>query len=215
MLDVHAPHGPTHGWRDFLVHIAAIAIGLILALALEKAAEYVHERGQLTQARRELALEVAENRRTWAMNVTEASRVQQELDADLRTIQALRSHASVGSAKFDYSVQFYAALDGPWQAVRQSGSLDLMPHEELQTYAWFHGLLTSFMESLHAFETTVRIGGAIAASAPLEDLNEHDLNELASKTMEAQGRLVNLKMFLKLEENAFERLSRQTGSKTR
>jgi hypothetical protein len=40
------------------------------------------------------------------------------------------------------------------------------------------------MESLHAFETTVHIGGAIAASASLEGLNEHDLNELASKTME-------------------------------
>jgi hypothetical protein len=213
MLDVHAPHGPTQSWRDFLVHIAAIAIGLFLALALEKVAEYVHERRQLTEARRELALEVAENRHTWAMNVTEASRIQHQLDADLKVIQALRSHAPVGSGKFDYSVQFYATLDGPWQAVQQSGSLDLMPHEELQTYAWFHGILTSVMESMHSFETTLHIGGAIAASAPMEKLSEHDLNELAGKTMEAQGRLVNLKMFLGLEENGFGRLSRQPGSK--
>ena len=55
MLDVHAPHGPTHGWRDFLVHIAAIAIGVLLALALEKLAEHLHERRQLSEARRELA----------------------------------------------------------------------------------------------------------------------------------------------------------------
>jgi hypothetical protein len=213
MLDVHAPHGPTHSWRDFLVHIAAIAIGLFLALALEKVAEYVHERRQLTEARRELVLELAENRRAWVMNVTEASRIQQQLDADLKVIQALRSHAPVGSGKFDYSVQFYATLDGPWQAVRQSGSLELMPHEELQNYAWFHGLLTSLMESMHAFETTLHIGGAIAASAPLEKLSEYDLNELAGKTMEAQGRLVNLEMFLRLEENALEKLSRQPGSK--
>jgi pilus assembly protein TadC len=58
MLDVHAPHGPTHSWRDFLIHIAAIAIGLLLALALEKLAEYIHERRQLTEARRELTMEV-------------------------------------------------------------------------------------------------------------------------------------------------------------
>jgi hypothetical protein len=56
MLDVHAPHGPTHSWQDFLGHIAAIAIGLLLALALEKLVEYVHERHQLTEARRELAM---------------------------------------------------------------------------------------------------------------------------------------------------------------
>src|SRR5450631_1675996 len=201
MLDVHAPHSPVHSWKDFLVHIAAIVIGLLLALALEKLAEYIHERRQLTEARRELALEVAENRRTWATNVTEAARIQQELDADMRLIQAVRSHAPVGDRRFEYSVRFYAVRDGPWQAVRQSGSLNLMPYEELQTYAWFHGILTSIMESMHAFETTLHIGAAIAASAPPEKLSEHDLNELASKTMEAQGRLVNLRMFLEFEEN--------------
>jgi hypothetical protein len=131
MLDVHAPHQTVHTWKDFLVHIAAIAIGLLLALALEKLAEYVHERRQLTEARLELALEVAENRRTWSANVTESARIEQELDADLKLIQAVRSHAPVGDRKLEYSVRFYAVRDGPWQAVRQSSSLNLMPHEEL------------------------------------------------------------------------------------
>src|ERR1700722_10593997 len=210
MFDVHAPHQAVHTWKDFLVHIAAIAIGLLLALALEKLAEYVHERRQLAEARRELVLEVAENRRTWAANVTEAARIQQELDADLRLIQAVRSHSPVGDRKFEYSVKLYAVRDGPWQAVRQSGSLELMPHEELQIYAWFHGILASIMESMHAFETTLQIAAAIAASAPPDKLGEHDLNELASKTMEAQGRLVNLRMFLGFEETGLGTLSRQS-----
>jgi hypothetical protein len=117
MLDVHAPHQTVHTWKDFLVHIAAIAIGLLLALALEKLVEYVHERRLLTEGRRELAMEVAENRRTLALNVIEASRIQQELDADLKVIQALRLHAAVANAKFDYLVVFHATRDGPWQAV--------------------------------------------------------------------------------------------------
>ncbi|HEY5101859.1 MAG TPA: hypothetical protein VII70_03680 [Steroidobacteraceae bacterium] len=214
MLDVHAPHGPTHSWRDFMAHIAAIAIGLLLALALEKIVEYVHERRELTEARRELVREVAGNRSSFAANVIEASRVQQELDADLRVIQAVRLHAPIGDGKFDYSVNFNATLDGPWQAIRQSGSLNLMPYEELQTYAWFHGILASVMESMHAFETTLYIGAAIAASAPPEKLNEHDLNELAGRTMEAQGRLANLRMFLGFEENGLANLSQQPGFKT-
>src|SRR3984893_8617803 len=213
MLDVHAPHQTLHMCKLFLINMATIAIGLLLALALENLAEYVHERRQLSEARRELALEVAENRRTWASNVTEAARIQQELDADLRLIQALRSHAPVGDLKFHYSVRLYAVRDGPWQAVRQSSSLNLMPHQELQTYAWFHGILTSIMESMHAFETTLHIGAAIEASAPPEKLSEHDLNELASKTMEAQGRLVNLRMFLAVEENGWGSLGGQSGSK--
>jgi hypothetical protein len=214
MLDVHAPHQTVHTWKDFLVHIAAIAIGLLLALALEKLAEYVHERRLLTEGRRELAMEVADNRRTLALNVIEASRIQQELDADLKVIQALRLHAPVGNARFDYSVAFHATRDGPWQAVQQNGSLNLMPYEELQTFAWFHGILRSVMESMHAFETTLHIGAAIAASAPPEKLNEHDLNELASKTMEAQGRLVTLRMFLGFEEIGLGSLNRQPESKS-
>jgi hypothetical protein len=214
MLDVHAPHQTVRTWKDFLVHIAAIAIGLLLALALEKLAEYVHERRLLTEGRRELAMEVAENRSTFALNAIEATRVQQELDVDLKIIQALRLHAPVGSAKFDYSVVFHATRDGPWQAVQQNGSLNLMPYEELQTFAWFHGILRSVMESMHAFETTLHIGSAIAASAAPEKLNDHDLDELASKTMEAQGRLVNLRMFLGFEANGLGRLGRQPGSKS-
>ena len=127
MFDVHAPHQNVHTWKGFLVHIAAIAIGLLLALALEKLAEYVHERRQLAEARRQLAMEVADNRRTLAFNVIEASRIQQELAGDLKVTQAVRMHAPVGNAKLDYSVAFYATRDGPWQAVRQNGSLDVMP----------------------------------------------------------------------------------------
>jgi hypothetical protein len=212
MLDVHAPHGPTHNWRDFLVHIAAIAIGLLLALGLEKFAEYVHERHQLTQARRELTSELADNRRSWTQNVSEVSRIQQELTANLRIIQAMRAHVPVEGGKLDYSVQFYAAKDGPWQAVRQSGSLELMPDAEMQDYAWFHGILASLMDSMHAFETTVQIGGAIAASAPPEKLSAHELDELADKTMEAQGRLENLRMFLGFEESGLKTLGGKPGS---
>jgi hypothetical protein len=74
-----------------------------------------------------------------------------------------------------------------------------MPHEELQSYAWFHGILTSLMESMHAFETTLQIAGATAASAALDKLGARNLDELESRTMEAQGSLENLRMFLGFE----------------
>lgn len=69
------------------------------------------------------------------------------------------------------------------------------------------------MESMHALETTLQIGAAIAASARPERLNGRDLDELATKTLEAQGRLVNLRMFLDFENEELVRLSRQPGSK--
>lgn len=207
MLEVHAPHEAIHTWKSFLVHIAAITLGLLLALALEKTVEYSHERRQLAEARRELAAELADNRLRLQKNLAEALRNKEELAVDLKIIQSLRSHEPpVG--KFDYSEQSYAMLDGSWKAAQTNGSLSLMPHEELQSQDYFHNILNYVMEAKHAFESTIRIAGAIAASAPAESLNAHDLDELAGKTMEAQGRLENLRMFLGYEEHGLATLTR-------
>ncbi len=46
MLEVHPPHEPIHSWNGFLIHIAAIAIGLLLALGLEQTVEAVHHARQ-------------------------------------------------------------------------------------------------------------------------------------------------------------------------
>jgi hypothetical protein len=35
VIEVHPPEEPLHGWRDFLIHLATITIGLLIALSLE------------------------------------------------------------------------------------------------------------------------------------------------------------------------------------
>jgi hypothetical protein len=206
MLDVHAPHGPVHGWRDFFTHIVAIAVGLLLALALERLVVYVHERHQLAQARRELSAELQDNFNQWQKNKAETMRVEANLAHDLQMIQALRTHEAP-SGRFDYSESFSSTLDGAWQGARQNGALDLMPYDELVNYAWFHQLLGYVMDAMHGFEPSMKIAEAMAANAGSDKVSAHDLDELASKTMEAQGRLENLKMFLGFEEKGFNRLN--------
>jgi len=43
MLDVHPPHSPTHTWKDFLIHIATIVVGLLIAIGLEQTVEAIHQ----------------------------------------------------------------------------------------------------------------------------------------------------------------------------
>ena len=210
----HAPHAPAHGWREFLTNIVMIAIGLLLALALDKLGEFVHECHQLAQARRELAVELQDNVRQWKKNQAEVERVRSNLARDLEVIRALRAHTTPATT-FDYSGSFNSTLDGAWQATRQSGALNLMPHEELMRYAWFNQLLGFVMDALHGFEPTMKIAGAIAASAAPEKISSRDLDELATRTMEAQGRLENYEMFLGFEKGGFKRLGGGDGQKAR
>ena len=57
MLDVHAPHEVVHTWKDFFIHIATIAIGLLIAIGLEQTVEFFHHRHQLREAREQLSVE--------------------------------------------------------------------------------------------------------------------------------------------------------------
>jgi len=212
MLDPALPvHQVANRWKDFFVQIVAIAIGLLLALALDRTVGYFRERHQLAQARTDLRLEIEHNRNIWRENVAEVQRIQQELAIDLKIIQALQSKSPM-TGKLDYSVNFHAVRDGPWQAVRQNGSLGLMGNDELQNYVWFHNILASLMDAMHAVEPVMKIGEAIAARAPSEKLTAHDIEELASRTSEAQGRLAFLSMFLEFEGKGLDQLSPSTST---
>ena len=42
VLDVHPVHGKMHGFKDFLLHLFTITVGLLIALALEGWVERMH-----------------------------------------------------------------------------------------------------------------------------------------------------------------------------
>lgn len=42
MIDVHAPHGGLHTWKDFWIHLGTITLGLLIAIGLEQTVEYFH-----------------------------------------------------------------------------------------------------------------------------------------------------------------------------
>src|ERR1700689_779552 len=69
MLDVHAPHEPISTWKGFLLHIATIVIGLLIAVGLEQTVEYFHHRHEIREAREALAAEHEENIRRYHQTV--------------------------------------------------------------------------------------------------------------------------------------------------
>jgi hypothetical protein len=60
MLDVHPPHHPTHGWRDFFVHIATIVVGLLIAIGLEQTVEAIHRSREAARLREDMHAECAQ-----------------------------------------------------------------------------------------------------------------------------------------------------------
>ena len=61
MIDVHAPHGGLHTWKDFWIHLGTITLGLLIAIGLEQTVEYVHHLHQRHQLEEDLRAEAEKN----------------------------------------------------------------------------------------------------------------------------------------------------------
>jgi hypothetical protein len=159
MLEVHAPHEGIHTWRDFFIHKATIAIGLLIAIGLEQTVEWLHHRHQLREAREEISGELQRNRLILQQNIEHLQETQAELDRDMSLLRDYRSLHKPMNAMLDYSWKFRRTPDAAWQAVKQNGSMDLMPYEELEIDNF---LYTVFGNVMDAAEITLQadFGGA-------------------------------------------------------
>jgi hypothetical protein len=145
MLDVHPVHGAVRSWRDFLVHIVIIAIGLGLAISAQQSVEYLHHRHQLAETRRALAQERAENRGTLAGQTRAWYREVAELQNNLLVLQYLQQHPGTAQQMLPgvllWNAQALAFSTAVWDAARESGTLALMPREEIERYSALYSTL--------------------------------------------------------------------------
>ena len=145
MLDVHPIHEPVRGWRDFLIHIATIVVGLCIAVAIEQTVEFVHHRYQLVETRQALQLEREGNYRALAANTTAWRWGTAELQNNLLVLRYLQQHPGTPQEKLP-GVLVWATSNYPfgsvvWDATRQSGVIALMPREEIEAISGLYFFL--------------------------------------------------------------------------
>jgi uncharacterized membrane-anchored protein YhcB (DUF1043 family) len=200
MIDVHAPHESTHTWTDFFIHIATIAVGLLIAIGLEQTVELIHHRHQLADARQQLAAERDLNREVLEKNLRSVASMQAQLDRDVSILnQHLASPGTPLSAPLNYSWMLYRTPDGAWQAVRASGSLALMSPAELRSNTYRYEVLETLTNAFHDFQRSVEVAGAIARRSPSATPDPQTTQELLSATSTAQGSLAVVQRFLGIE----------------
>ena len=211
--EIHPSHPPIRTWREFFLHIVTIVIGLLIAIGLEQSVEHVHHHYQLREARRELSKEVDDNLRIVEFNIESTRKAALALEADIAILRALQSARALTPKKLDYTWEPWDTRDGTWQAAKQSGSLSLMPHDELRRYAHVYAVLAAFMDALPVFGTRMEVAGAIARRAPDGNLSSQDIAELMSATSEAQGRVALLRRLLQYARDGLQVVSNDSALK--
>lgn len=136
MLDVHpAPHA-AHGWRDFLVHIATIVIGLLIALGLEQFAEGIHHRSEAREAGEAIAQERVENQHEFATTTELFRRETKRFQTNLAVLQFLQQHPGAAPDSWPGAMNWHtnntSFSSAAWEAAQHTGVTGRMSPAELR-----------------------------------------------------------------------------------
>lgn len=145
MLDVHPPHEPTHTWKDFLIHIATIVVGLLIAIALEQTVEYLHHRHELHQAHEALQRELETDQKLFAIDTDYLAHNVAALRNNLTVLIYLRQHPGTPRARLPGVLlwpNFYTDMaEITWRSVQGANLTELMPPAEVSDYSQIYNAL--------------------------------------------------------------------------
>jgi hypothetical protein len=156
MLDVHAPHEPINTWKGFVLHIATIVIGLLIAVGLEQTVEYFHHRHEVWDAREALAAEHEENIRRYHANVRDHLLRLANQNNDQRVLRYLLANPGAPQDKLPGVMTFGAIflgepVEAAWSTVERSEVASLLPPAELRDLATEYKELDRASQVFHEF----------------------------------------------------------------
>jgi hypothetical protein len=134
-MDVHPPHEPIHSWRDFLLHLTIVTIGLFIALMLEAAVEWQHHRYLVHEARTNLRQEIEENRKNLRDDLTQIKDAQSRARSNLETLRTLQATHRIAVNSLNYQIAWSTLSQSAWLTARDTGALSFMNYAEVQRYA--------------------------------------------------------------------------------
>lgn len=136
MLEVHPPHETVHSWRDFLVHLATITIGLLIALSLEGCVEWRHHKHLVHEAEESLRGEIRTNAEQSQGVLDDLRKEQEVLKQDVAVLNRIianprtPNHEEIG---INYKIRSFD--DVSWRTAQTTGSFTYMPYAEAQEYS--------------------------------------------------------------------------------
>ncbi len=140
MLDVHPPYEKIHGFKDFLLHLLTITIGLLIALSLEGLVEKYHNRELRQEADRNLRQEIQDNRKEVESLKSILQQEEKTLGSTLDFIKAKEQGKpfDVNGIKLGFSIGTLS--DASWRTAGATGALALMEYGQVQKYASLYQL---------------------------------------------------------------------------
>jgi hypothetical protein len=137
MLDVHPPHAPTHTWRDFLIHIATICVGLLIAIGLEQSVEAIHHRRERDALVQEMRVEAERNIRLLHTDIDRNIEKAAWNRSILTALQTSRPQDGIVTVTLPTHETFLPQISpsrAVWSVAKTNGKVALLSEREAEIY---------------------------------------------------------------------------------
>jgi hypothetical protein len=148
-VDVHAPHSSIHGWKDFLLHLVTITVGLLIAVGIEGCVERHREHRLVNEARETMHEEIEHNSKTMDEEVGTLDKQKAALEKNLDTLTRILENPKDRAAQdtpINASYNMTSLRDTAWKTAQTTGALAFMPYQEAQRYADVYATQQDFLD---------------------------------------------------------------------
>lgn len=148
MVDVHAPHAPIQGWRDLLVHLSIITMGILIALGLEGSFEWLHHRQLVHEAQASLQREISNNAMAIQRLAAVVHQRQADLNNDMTVLRYLVKNGKLPEQhemKLGYNIS--SMDDVSWKTAQATGAVSYMSYAQAAAYADIYGAQDELLET--------------------------------------------------------------------
>jgi hypothetical protein len=159
-MEIHPPQGHIGSVKDFLIHLSMIVIGILIALSLEGAVEWVHHRGIAREAEASLAAEIKDNHQRLIMAISRRKESERQLDDIVSYVHAIQDDRK--TAKRDLAVEWINVVvhETSWNSAVNTGALSYMDISKVQRYTRLYDLQREFVGLQgKAFDSIIEVQG--------------------------------------------------------
>jgi hypothetical protein len=167
MIEVHPPHKAIHSVKDFLLHMLAITLGLMIALGMQSGVEWRQHRDLAKIARRNIAIEMHENQSELGRSEGAIRREQAELQAVLDYLKRLRKDPHAREPDVDLNINVTNLNRSSWDTASATGALNYMDYSHVQMYEDTYALQDDVDKmQIRRLDAWLQLGAALSAPDP-------------------------------------------------
>jgi hypothetical protein len=197
MLDVHPPHEPVHGVRDFILHLLTITIGLLIAVGIEGCVEWQHHRHLVHEAETSLHEEIKSNADGMQSVIDSIHNQQKTLKQDVAILQQFAKGNTPKDKNMSVTWRILSFDDVSWRTAQATGAFAYMPYADAREYANLYRAQAEYDGVQHQ-----AMRDATYSIAPFADTDEkspdptpEEAKEIIARIQVLQAQLITLDSF--------------------